>query len=87
MASAADKEKQLPSRQNDRRVEELISSVKFIGYNINTDNETFFKTKPLLGSIKNMQEVKILFIGLLNNRFQKKGLMVISLFASYVLCF
>lgn len=54
MASAADEEKQLPSCQNDRRVEELISSVKFIGYNINTDNEMFFKTNPLLGSIKNM---------------------------------
>lgn len=87
MASAADEEKQLPSCQNDRRVEELISSVKFVGYNINTDNEMFFKTNPLLGSIKNMQDVKILFTGLLNNRFQKKGLMVISLFASYAFCF
>ena len=79
MVSAADDERQLPSCQNDKIVEDLISSVLFIGYNINPENEKFFHTNPLLGSLANMEDVRIFFTGLFE--------IIMSLFAHYVFCF
>ena len=79
MASAADDEKQLPSCQNDKIVEDLILSVLFIACNINPENEKFFHINPLLDSLANMEDVKIIFTGLF--------MIIMSWFAPYVFCF
>lgn len=54
-----------PENQSDplEEIQKLMSSVTFIGYNINAGHEEFFQTNLLLGDTRDMNDVKTVFTG------------------------
>ena len=66
-----------------KKISDEISLVKFIGYNINTENEKFFQTNPLFGGRAEMQDLEILFSGLLTLIFPHKADHFYSIYIIY----